>query len=239
VNAHRAFPLIIRAGLPALLLLSVAGFSGEGPRGTVPRASAERYPAHTQQAGSAIGARLLSKSQAQKEFSTDVDRCCVAVEVAVYPSKEGMIEVSLNDFALREAGKDIAFKPSSAQVVAGKLQPPPKSDQPGDRDVVISPTTGIGYETGGIDPITGQPRRGGVVTSAGVGVGIGKPPVPDQGTSQADRRTMELELREKGLPEGNTISPVAGYLYFAVPQKKRVKYQLEYVLNGNKVVLPL
>lgn len=239
MNLQRAFSLIIRGGLPALLLLSMTAFSGEGPRGTVPRTSAERYPAHVQQQGSSIGARLLSKAQAQKEFSTDVDRCCVAVEVAVYPRQDGMIEVSLNDFDLREAGKDIAFKPSSAQVVAGKLQPPPKSDQPGDRDVVISPTTGIGYETGGIDPVTGQPRRGGVVTSAGVGVGIGKPRVPDPGISQADRRTMELELKEKGLPPGNTMTPVAGYLYFAVPQKKRVKYQLEYMLNGNKVVLPL
>jgi hypothetical protein len=236
---HRRFPLIVGAGLPVLLLLSVAGFSGEGPRGTVPRASAERYPAHMQQEGTALGARLLSKEQAQKEFSSDVERCCVAVEVAVYPRQDGMIEVSLNDFDLREAGKDIAFKPSSAQVVAGKLQPPPKSDQPGDRDVVISPTTGIGYDTGGIDPVTGLPRRGGVVTSAGVGVGIGKSRVPDQEESQADRRTMELELREKGLPEGNTMTPVAGYLYFAVPQKKRAKYQLEYMLNGNKVVLPL
>jgi hypothetical protein len=239
VNLHRTFSLIIRGGLPGLLLLSVAAFSGEGPHGTVPRASAERYTAHVLREGTSLGARLLSKSQAQKEFSTDIDRCCVAVEVALYPRKDGMIEISLNDFDLREAGKDIAFKPSSAQVVAGKLQPPPKSDQPGDRDIVISPTTGIGYETGGIDPITGQPRRGGVVTSAGVGVGIGRPRVPDPGTSQADRRTMEMELREKGLPEGNTMAPVAGYLYFAVPQKKRVKYQLEYMLNGNKVVLPL
>ncbi len=50
---------------------------------------------------------------------------------------------------------------------------------------------------------------------------------------------MELELGEKGLPQGNTAAPVAGYLYFSLPKKKNVKYQLEYNLNGNKVVLPL
>jgi hypothetical protein len=49
VNVHRTFSLIIRGGLPALLLLSVTAFSGEGPHGTVPRASAEKYPAHIQQ----------------------------------------------------------------------------------------------------------------------------------------------------------------------------------------------
>jgi hypothetical protein len=50
---------------------------------------------------------------------------------------------------------------------------------------------------------------------------------------------MELELREKGLPEGETSSPVAGYLYFSQLKKKNTKYQLEYVVNGEKVILPL
>lgn len=228
-----------RTGLPILLLFAIAAFSGEGPRGTVPRESADKYPTHIQQDGVSVGARLLSPSQAQKEFSTDVDRCCVAVEVAMYPRKDGMIEVAVNDFDLREIGKDIANKPSSADVVAGKLQRPAKSDQPGDRNVEIYPTSSIGYQTGGIDPVTGQPRPGGVTTSAGVGVGIGGSRQPDPQTKAADRRTMQLELNEKGLPEGNTMSPVSGYLYFSVPPKKKVKYQLEYMLNGNKVVLPL
>jgi hypothetical protein len=237
-----AQPIIVRmpkAGLAALLLFSVAAFSGEGPQGTVPRASAEKYPAHVEQDGSAIGARLLKPSESQKEFASDIDRCCVAVEVALYPRKNGMIEVSLNDFDLREAGSDIARKPSSSEVVAARLQPPPKSDQPGDKNVTIYPTAGVGYETGGIDPITGQPRRGGVVTSAGVGVGIGGQRPPERQASRADRRTIAVELREKGLPEGSTMSPVAGYVYFLVPQKKKVTYQLEYMLNGNKAILPL
>lgn len=230
---------VVKAVTLVLLLSAGAAFSGEGPRGTVPRGSADKYPTHMQQDGLSVGARLLSPAQAQKEFSTDVDRCCVAVEVAMYPRKDGMIEVALNDFDLREIGKDIANKPSSADVVAGKLQRPPKSDQPGDRNVGIYPTSSIGYQTGGIDPVTGQPRPGGVTTSAGVGVGIGGSRQPDPQTKEADRRTMQLELNEKGLPEGNTMSPVAGYLYFSVPPKKKVKYQLEYMLNGNKVILPL
>jgi hypothetical protein len=230
---------VMRTGLPILLMFAIAAFSGEGPRGTVPRESPDKYPTHIQQDGIGVGARLLSPSQAQKEFSTDVDRCCIAVEVAMYPRKDGMIEVALNDFDLREIGKDIANKPSSADVVAGKLQRPAKSDQPGDRNVNIYPTSSIGYQTGGIDPVTGQPRPGGVTTSAGVGVGIGGSRQPDPQIKAADRRTMQLELNEKELPGGNTMSPVAGYLYFSVPPRKKVKYQLEYMLNGNKVVLPL
>jgi hypothetical protein len=50
---------------------------------------------------------------------------------------------------------------------------------------------------------------------------------------------MELELGEKGLPQGSTATPVSGYVYFTLTQKKNAKYQLEYILNGNKVVLAL
>ena len=225
--------------MSVLLPLAAIVFA-QGPRGTVPRTSAENYAAHAGQDGNSIGATLLSSSQIKKQFSTDLNHCCLAVEVAIYPRKDGMLEVSLNDFALREVGKDIAQKPSSADVVAGRLQPRTHPDQPGDRDVIISPRAGIGYESGSIDPVTGQRRGGGIVTSTGVNVSVGGPPPPPQPAStEADRRTMTLELREKGLPEGNTTSPVAGYLYFTLSKKKKARYQLEYMLNGNKVVLPL
>jgi hypothetical protein len=51
---------------------------------------------------------------------------------------------------------------------------------------------------------------------------------------------METELDVKGLPEGAVMTPVAGYLYFPLAKKaKNARYELEYVLNGNKVVLRL
>lgn len=216
----------------------------QGPHGTMPLESAAKYKTHAENKGAAIGATLLTRSQIRKTFSSDVGSCCKVVEVALYPAKDGMLEVSLDDFALRIVGQDIAAKPSTPALIAAKLQrrAEPKDEAGGiGPDVVIQPTGGIGYETGGIDPVTGQPRRGGVVTSAGVGVGIGKPQPdpPKPGSTDADRRTMELELAEKGLPQGNTAAPVAGYLYFSLPKKKNVKYQLEYNLNGSKVVLPL
>ncbi|HEX7284557.1 MAG TPA: hypothetical protein VF532_00145 [Candidatus Angelobacter sp.] len=230
--------------LVAAVLVTAVALLADAPRGTVPMSSAEKYAAHAEQQGDSIGATLLTPSQTKKVFSTDLDRCCKVIEVALYPKKDGMLEVSLNDFALRIVGQEIATKPSSPELVAGRLQrraEPKETASNKGTDVVISPSGGIGYETGGIDPVTGQPRRGGVVTSAGVGVGVGRggspPPKPE--STDADRRTMELELREKGLPPGNTASAVAGYLYFSMPQKKNVKYQLEYNLNGSKVVLPL
>ncbi len=221
-------------------LIGATAFASDAPRGTVPRAAADKYGAHAEENGFAIGASLLSASEVRKAFGTDVDRCCVVVEVALYPQKDGLVQVTLNDFALRIAGKDIATKPSGADVVAGKLQRPsePKTDRP---DVIITQTSEIGYQTGGIDPVTGQRRPGGVYTGAGAGVGVGIGGSRDSkpASTEPDRRTLELELREKGLPEGNTATPVSGYLYFSLPPKKNAKYQLEYTLNGNKITLAL
>lgn len=220
-------------------LLCATAVAWDAPKGTVPRSAPDKYNAHAEENGAGIGATLLTPSQARKAFASDVDRCCLVVEVALYPQKDGLTEVSLNDFALRIAGQDIAAKPSSPEVVAGKLQVRNEPPQPGGHDVVISPSGGVGYESGGIDPITGQRRPGGVYTGAGVGVGVGGTRQPTPASVEADRRTMELELTEKGLPQGNFGTPVSGYVYFTLLGKKNAKYQLEYILNGNKVVLAL
>ena len=93
--------------------------------------------------------------------------------------------ISLNDFTLRIAGRDIAAKPSSTKVAALH------SSQDRDR---VRPTLIV---------------------------------------------AMEQEFSEKQLPPGPTATPVSGYLYFSLPKTKKEKYQLEYMLKGNKVVLAL
>lgn len=227
--------------LAAALICAVSVYA-DAPKGTVPRASADSYPAHTVHDGLSVGATLLTADQVRKAFASDLNRCCLVVEVAFYPEKDNAVTVSLNDFALRVSGSDIAAKPSTAEVLAAKLQKKSAPSPGGGPDVGVYPTVGVGYETGGIDPVTGQRRPGGVVTSTGVGVGvgIGGPPTPP-GASDRDRRTMELELSEKGLPEGQAAAPVSGYVYFAMPPKKDKKatHQLEYMVNGEKIVLNL
>lgn len=226
---------------PIVLVMCAVAAAGDAPRGTVPKGSADQYPAHAVQEGASVGAVLLTAKDVRQTFSPQVNECCIVVEVALYPQKDGMMEVSLNDFALRVVGQDIATKPSSAEVVAAKLYRPRQDEPRNPHDVTVSSGGSIGYESGGIDPVTGQRRSGGVVTSAGVGVGVGSPEPnsrPDT-NSEADRRAMVLELREKGLPEGDKDGPVAGYVYFAVSPKKNRKYQVEYNWNGSKVVLPL
>ena len=222
----------------AAVLICVLSLSAEAPRGTVPRATADRYPVHAGQSGVTVGVTLLTPDQVRNTFASDVNRCCLVVEVALYPPKDSTVGVSLNDFVLRVTGTEVAVKPSGAKVLAAKLQK--KAASPHDRDITIVPTTSVGYESGGYDPVTGQRRGGGVFTSTGIGVGVGGSQ-PQPGSTDVDRNTMELELGEKGLPEGEASAPVAGYLYFSLPKTKDKKatHQLEYTVNGSKVVLTL
>lgn len=221
-------------------MLCAVAVAFDAPKGTVPRETADKYPAHAEQSGVAIGAKLLTADQARHAFTTDVNRCCLVVEVALFPAKDDSLQISLNAFMLRVVGAEDATRPSSAEVLAGKLQRQAEGPPPGPHDVTVSPTVGIGYESGGIDPVTGQRRPGGVVTSTGVGVGIGGPaPPPRPGSTDADRRAMAQELNEKALPEGKATAPIAGYVYFALDRKKKLTYQLEYTLNGEKVIVPL
>src|ERR1700756_3553654 len=190
----------LRTLLTTGLMLAVLVYA-DTPRGTVPRAAADKYPAHVVRDDASVGAVLLTAEQARKSFASDVDRCCLVVEVAVYPQK-GSLKVSWSDFVLRVSSTDIASRPSSPEVLAARLQKKSAPPSPGGHDVVVYPSAGVGYETGGYDPVTGQRRPGGVVTTAGVGVGVGgsqQPPAP--GSTDRDRRTMELELTEKSLPE--------------------------------------
>jgi hypothetical protein len=196
-----------------------------GPRGTVPKAAANRYPAHAEKYGASIGAALLTSDEARKVFVSEVNRCCVVVEVALYPLKDKPQPVSLDDYSVRVAGSDTAVKTSSAKVVAASIQKSAESQ----RDITVSPSVGVGYGSG---------PYGGYGTYVGVGVVISEPG-SHSGSSDRDRDTMQTELSEKGLPEGTASAPVAGYLYFSLTKKKNTTLQLECVLNGEKIILPL
>jgi hypothetical protein len=219
--------------LIALAILTLP-LMADTPKGTVPRSMASKYSAHTEAGGALIGASLLKPQEVHKVFSTDLSRCCVVVEVALYPAKDKPIEVFSDDFVLRLEGTDTAVKPSSATLLAAQLQKKNENTH----DVAVNSTVYVGYESG-TDPLTGQ-RVHGVETAAGVGVGVGGNPGAAPASTDRDRDVMELELSEKGLPQDTASAPVAGYLYFSLPKgTKKATHQLEYTLNGQKVLLKL
>jgi hypothetical protein len=206
------------------------------PRGSVPRSSADRYHSHAESDGSTFGADILTPKQVGKAFVTDLNRCCIVVEFAFYPSKgKDPHNLSLDDFALYVSGSDIGTKPGGATLIAASLQKKAGSGPP----VAVHGGAGVGYESGtATDPNTGQPTRvHGVSTVTEVAV---SDPKPSLGSTARDRQIMEKELDQKGLPLGKAAAPVSGYLYFSIhDRKKDAKYQLEYNFNGEKLVLPL
>lgn len=222
------------AGILTLLAILTLPLMADGPKGTVPRSSAGKYAAHTEAEGVAVGAALLTSKEVHKAFSTDLNQCCLVVEVALYPGKDIQLDLSPDDFVLRVAGTETAVRPSSARLLAAQLQKK-SEDSPG---LNASATVHVGYESG-TDPQTGQ-RVHGVETGVGVGVGMGRDPDAPPAATDRDRDLMELELTEKGLPDDMVSVPVAGYLYFSLSKgNKKAAHQLEYTLNGKKISLNL
>jgi len=216
------------------VFVMMASLAVAAPKGTVPRPSADRYALHAARDRFSIGVVAVSAEQARKRFVSDVNRCCVVVEVALFPGKDGKLDVSLNDLVLRQNNSEVGEKPASAKVVATKLQKKAQAT----RDVSVYPSVGVGYGSGGYDAATGTRAPGGIYTQAGVGVGIGGSG-SQPGSSDQDRSAMETELSEKGLPEGSASAPVSGYVYFPVERKKNQTLTLEYRMGGEKVELRL
>jgi hypothetical protein len=219
---------------PVAILLAVTSLAAAAPKGTVPRSSADKYALYAARERFSIGVVSLSPEQARKQFVSDVNHCCVVVEIALYPAKDGKLDVSLNDLVLWQNNSGAGEKPASARVIASKLQKTAQAT----RDVSVYPSVGVGYGNGGYDPVTGTRGPGGTYTQVGVGVGIGGSGT-QSGSSDKDRSAMETELSEKGLPEGSASAPVSGYVYFPVTRKKNQTLTLEYTVGGEKVELRL
>ena len=107
---------------PVGITLMLLVLAWAAPKGTAPRSSASDYPAHAQQDGVTMGAKLLTSAEVRKTFVSDLNRCCVVLELAVFPKTGQVLSVSLNDLTLRVAGDDTAARPSSATVISAALQ---------------------------------------------------------------------------------------------------------------------
>lgn len=194
--------------LLALTLLAVTAFAVS--RGLPARSSPADYPAQSDAKGITVAAEYTPPDQVSGSFSTDLSEYAV-FEVAVYPRKNGPpLDLQTMDFALRVDGRMV--RPVEPRAIAGINQ---RKGQARTRDVTLYPNVGVS---------TGSWGTG---TMAGVGVGIGSSR-PGPAASPDDRRVMEQELEDKGLPDTVISKPVAGYLYFPVGKRRPGTYVLEY-----------
>jgi hypothetical protein len=168
-----------------------------------------------------IGAKQLSKTEVQNSFATPLADRYIVVEIGFYPTDSKTISLKQSDFALRASdGKDLV-SPASPETIASIYQKRPKSS----RDVTLYPTANVGYVSYPVYDGSGH-RVSGPVYGVGLGVGVDKN--TSAATTDSDRQTMETELLDKELKDGEVSKPVAGYLYFPIATKQKVEYQLEY-----------
>jgi len=218
-----------RIGL--MLVAVIAAFASNGIR---PRGSPADYSAHATSDGVTIAAAVVPPAQVRKIFAADLNGGgYIVVEVAVYPESGRDVDVSSGDFMLSPAGETSAVAPVSARSIAGVLDR--KNSPPRSRDTNVG--VAIGYETGN-DPVTGQRRSG---TYTGVALENGPQGTLGPPAAGPDPWTMKQELEERSLPDGKSIQPVAGYLYFPKLSKKsrNAGYDLTYYGVNSKVRLSI
>ena len=193
--------------------------------GLKPRPNAIDYAGHSEDKGVKIGAEVVSPDNVRNLFSTDLSSY-VVVEVAVWPAGSKSLDLSAVDFALKLDSNRAPVRPVSPRTISGVLQ---RKGQSRRDDIVLYPTVGVTTGTWG----TG--------TSVGVGVGMGGGP-PGPASTDQDRRVMQMELEDTGLPETVVQKPVAGYLYFPAGSKNRKLTSVELIYDSDaasvKMTLP-
>ena len=234
--------------------------------GIRPRADANSYPERAEHADFSIGAFLLPPGQVKKMFKLDLNHAgYIVIEIGVFPAPGKDIDLNPSDFTLSAGEKSAALRPVSADTIAEQVAD--RAELPrihGPFDVSTSTGVYIGRESYP-DHNTGR-RTDGTVKGTEVGVGIGGPaPRPCRGydcgpAAQSCRgydcdpfpplpqpspvqtaNAISQDLWEKSLPDGKTVHPIAGYLYFPKPPRKakNTAWELRYENADVKAQLPL
>jgi hypothetical protein len=215
------------------ILAAALAFAGDG---IAPRNAPADYPAHQDAKVAVIAAIRIPAEQLNRSFPADLGRKYAVVEVAIYPNPGPSMNLSPMDFALRVS--DALVRPASAEEVASIWRPRESRPKlPGNTHV----TTETGVVMGShIDPVTGK-RVNDAGTYEAVGVSVGEPRQPDPLPSTGvDADRMEARLKTLELPDGKISAPVAGYLFFPLPQKmKKGALELQYARENNAATLTL
>jgi hypothetical protein len=223
----------LRQILYSTLFIAALALAGDG---RTPRSSSSDYPVHQDTTTATIAAVRVSPEQLNKNLPSDLAKKYVVVEVAIYPKGDAVIEIATMDFVLM-LGADGESHPETAEEVAWMWRPhTAHPDVPSKAHV--NTETGI-IVAHGQDPVTGRPANR-VGTYESVGVSNDPRQAPPNRSSSVDADRFEAMLGKWALPEGKTASPVAGYLYFPLPQKKtKGTFELQYTRDGSSANLTL
>ena len=223
----------------ALTAVSAASLLAQSPSpyGIHPRQSPADYAAQQQTSDATYAASVVPHDEVKRLFSVDISKTYVVLEVACYPAQGNDVKLSADEFVVR-ADKDYTH-PADAVTVASVIQEKNAPPPPSNRNVNVTTTAEIGYESE-TDPTTGRKVHG---TYTGVGTAVSNGPdygpyPPPPGSTDYDRMTLQQQLEQRALPGGTFNAPTAGFLYFPVKElkKKKDSYELEYLASASGTV---
>jgi hypothetical protein len=223
----------IRLGSPIVLLTLSAAFAGDG---IPPRGTAEDYSAHTVSGKVAIGAAYVTPAQVKKIFGEDLDkRGYVVFEIGMFPSANIEVEISPDDFKLRQGKDSSVTRAATPHMVAGDAHPQrqPDKDVPGKMPhVYTADTIGVYHGSNG---------QHGVYTDTSATVtNYPAPTAPPRSGQSIDPDQIEQRIEDKSLPDVKTKRDVAGYVFFPKPTSdKKAEFELLYFGMDGQVSLKL
>jgi hypothetical protein len=188
--------------------------------GVPPRDGSTDYPAHGPANAATIAADIVPASQVAKMFSSGISKDYIVVEVAVYPDNGVPFDVKLSDFALR-VGQHVGRADQPTEVGPWQERRTPSRNLPVD----ITAETGVIYQRGS-DPYGRQQQGVGTYTAVAVSP-AGQNAPPPSPNSKVDPQVVSDKVRRDALPEGQTKTAIAGYLYFPQYAKRRKSDAIE------------
>jgi hypothetical protein len=201
---------ILALALPATFLYA---FDGVPVRG-----SAADYPARAAIGPMTIAAAYVPRDQVKKLFGADLfEHGYVVLEVAVFPEPGREVDLSPDDFYLRQGFKPDAWPGATPHMVA--LQFRPQTNLP----MTMPATANVGSR----GSIPSNERDGGRMVS--VGARSCGPGCASEVPLSPKLAALEKRLSEQSFPKTKTSRPVAGYLFFPrATWEKKPAYELRY-----------
>jgi hypothetical protein len=201
--------------------LLVVAFTGTltGQDGTLPKSSAQDYPAHATLDKLSIGAEYLvhSFSRGREMY---VAKDYLVVEVALYPTAGGSLQVNSAQFSLRVNGRKQALLPQAPEFVAASLKFP---DTSGGLHSVETVGPVVFGEPRPVERFPGDPNAR---------TGPAPPQIPEDNPGgiekQAPVKPEELVI-VTALQDGEIRKPASGFLYFPYRGKASRVRSLELV----------
>jgi hypothetical protein len=198
--------------------------------GLLPAWAADKKPAVARAENDQVGISATlydGKEAVRQQLGSDLGGYFTVIQVALSPKAGKALTVNKDDFLLRSDKDGQRCRPFAPSQIAGRAAL--VVSEAGGRGGVMGENPGPVW--GGIPGTGGRPQRmGGDAATMGNTAESSTQATIDSGAKQKEDPVLTV-LKQKALPEKETIEPVAGLVYFSLEGKHKPK-DLELVYDG-------